>query len=181
MANDGNRGKGFSGLFRGRKPKEAPPLLDMMAQPAPEEPASPPPAAPVPPVSEAEAAQERRDDQAVHDIRTRVARNTSGKEKPDLAALWLAYHKRNPQVWVAFEKYTLEAITAGHLKHFGFQMVVERLRWQTAVTGDDAYKLNNNHGPFYARLFAHKHPAHAEVFRTRLSAADSVDFAALDT
>lgn len=135
-------------------------------------------------LDDAEAAAYRRQQNATSDIKARVQRNAGKEEKPDISSAFLAYHQRNPQVYRAFEKLVLDAIAGAEARgraitRMGAQMVVERLRWETLVTGDDAYKINNNYGPYYARLFMSRHAKHAELFRTRGSEADDMDFSSL--
>ena len=79
----------------------------------------------------------------------------------------LRFHEANPQVYVLFKKYAFQAARARH-RHFGVAMIWERLRWHTMVeTQGDAYKLNNNHRAYYARMFMADYPEHREFFRTR--------------
>lgn len=81
--------------------------------------------------------------------------------------LWWDWHKANPEVYELFKKYTFEAIAAGH-EHYGAKGIIERIRWHTSVeTKGDAFKINNNWAPFYARLFMLHHPDHDEFFRLR--------------
>jgi len=80
---------------------------------------------------------------------------------------WWKFHKENPKVWELFVRFTHEVIDAG-CKHFGTNAIIERIRWETMiVTSDLEFKINNNHAPYYARLFMHYHPEHDGFFRTR--------------
>jgi len=51
--------------------------------------------------------------------------------------------------------------------------IFERIRWESDVSGNDGYKVNNNYTPFYARMFEQKYPD-APKFRKRKSKADSL-------
>ena len=80
---------------------------------------------------------------------------------------WWEWHKQNPEVYELFKKYTFEAINAGH-KHYSAYAIVERIRWHTEVeTKGDEFKINNNHRPYYARLFMHHYKDHEGFFRLR--------------
>lgn len=84
-----------------------------------------------------------------------------------LKADWWDFHKENPQVWQLFEHFTNQVIAAGH-KHYSAAAIIQRIRWHTDVeTTDAAFKINNNHHPYYARYFHHVHPQHDGFFRTR--------------
>lgn len=97
---------------------------------------------------------------------------SSGKPKLSLAARWREFHRRNPQVYAAFERFTLEAIRSGASK-IGAKAVWERMRWWAHVEsrGDD-WRLNNSWTALYAREFLRRHPEHKGVFELRRSKAD---------
>lgn len=77
------------------------------------------------------------------------------------------FHEANPEVWDLFKKYTFEVLRAGH-KHYSSKAIVERIRWHTDIeTKGGGFKVNNNFTQFYARLFMHTYPKHADFFRTR--------------
>lgn len=82
-----------------------------------------------------------------------------------------AYHRANPQVFELFERFTYEKIAQG-VTRLGAKAVAERIRWESPVSGDDGFKLNNNYPAYYARLFMQKHPEHDGLFQTRTSKAD---------
>lgn len=77
-----------------------------------------------------------------------------------------AYHKDNPHIFSNFERYTFELIHAGR-KRIGSQMIIERMRWDSAIAGDDGFKINNNYAAYYARLFEAKHPRFKGLFTRR--------------
>ena len=84
-----------------------------------------------------------------------------------LKQIWWAYHKQNPKVYELFERFTFEVIDAG-FKHYSAMAIIQQIRWHTdVVTRGDNFKINNNHVPYYSRLFAHNHPQHADFFRFR--------------
>jgi hypothetical protein len=80
---------------------------------------------------------------------------------------WWKWHKENPHVWKLFEKYTMQAIHAGH-NHYSSMAIIERIRWHSDVeTTGDKFKINNNHKTYYSRYFHHMHPEHDGFFRLR--------------
>lgn len=85
---------------------------------------------------------------------------------------FLKYHRENPQIYVMFEKFSLQVIASGR-KNFGVGAIAERMRWYSAIeTVGDCYKINNNYRAFYARLFEEQNPQHIGFFRKRRSVAD---------
>lgn len=83
------------------------------------------------------------------------------------------FHAANPHVWKLIERFALEAISKG-IQHFGINAIIERARWEWHVETKrtDPFKINNNHAPFYSRLFEQTHPRHDGFFRQRKSGAD---------
>lgn len=87
-------------------------------------------------------------------------------------AKFIKYHKENPQIWNQFEKFANELVDAG-VDVLSVNRIYERIRWESDVSGNDRYKLNNNFRPYYARLYEKKHP-NAPKFKKRTSKADSL-------
>lgn len=95
-----------------------------------------------------------------------------------------AFHKKHPEVWRLFVRFTQELIAAGH-RHYSAKGIFERIRWEQDVVGSRPFKtesgkisfaegsvrrpfkLNNNYSSFYARRFMKMYPDHDGVFRTR--------------
>jgi hypothetical protein len=91
-------------------------------------------------------------------------KNTTGK--------FLEFDEANPQVWIAFKRFTFQAINTGR-KRFGAKMVVERIRWDTLLTTtDERYKISNDYTAFYARKFVSEFPQYKGLFVTKPSMAD---------
>jgi len=84
--------------------------------------------------------------------------------------LFSQYHEENPQVYKAFKEMALKAVT--FKSHFGAKAIFEVLRWKTAVSGNDGFKINNNYTSFYARMFENEFPQHKDFFRKRKSKFD---------
>ena len=80
----------------------------------------------------------------------------------------MKFHQENPHVWELFKRYTNAAMSAGR-GYYSAYAIFERIRWhQDIETRDElGFKLNNNHRPYYARLFQAHYPKKAYFFRTR--------------
>ena len=76
------------------------------------------------------------------------------------------YHTKNPQVFKMFRRFAEEARASG-LKHFGAKAVIERVRWETAISGSGSFKVNNNYTSRYARLLEIVDPSFKGFFRNR--------------
>lgn len=84
-----------------------------------------------------------------------------------------AYHANNPQIYEQFVVFTFQAINAGR-KHLGAKMIAERMRFESLVSGDDGFKINNSYIAFYARMFERNYPQHKGLFEFRKSRADDL-------
>ncbi len=89
------------------------------------------------------------------------------EERPGLKAAWWEFHRANPHVYAMFKRFTFEVLRRH--THYSARAVVHRMRWHTSieVVNDDEFKINNNHTPYYARLFMKDFPLHEGFFRTR--------------
>lgn len=83
-----------------------------------------------------------------------------------MAVKFQQYHQRNPEIFEAFRDKTLEIIRQGR-KYYGAKGIIEVLRWERAVSGDDGFKINNNYAPYYARMFEAKLPKYKGFFKKR--------------
>lgn len=85
----------------------------------------------------------------------------------DKKRIWWEWHKANPQVWMLFERFSLEAIHRGR-KRISHWLIINRIRWETAIvtTGDD-FKISNDYIAFYARLWKARYPQYADLFHTK--------------
>lgn len=84
---------------------------------------------------------------------------------------WVRFHDQNRHVWELFEKRALEMIATGR-KHYGARTIMEVARHDINLRtkSDDEFKINNNHIPYYARLFREVHPEYSEFFKIREAA-----------
>lgn len=87
---------------------------------------------------------------------------------------FLKYHHDNPEIYRAFKRYAFRAINRGY-RHWGAKSVFEVIRWETGLTGNDDFKVNNNYTALYARMFMDEYPQYAGFFRTRESKFDKVE------
>lgn len=87
---------------------------------------------------------------------------------------FLIYNYENPGVYLAFEKYTFEAINTGR-KYFSARAVWERMRWESMLNDtDEDFKLSDHPIPFYARLFEKRNPQYRGFFRKKRCEADAL-------
>lgn len=83
------------------------------------------------------------------------------------------FHAANPHVADALETLAAQWLAAGHRK-VGMKALVERLRWESGIsTVGDAYRINNSHVAFYARLLLDRRPEWADAIETRTALADT--------
>jgi hypothetical protein len=95
------------------------------------------------------------------------------------AAFW-EFHAARPDVYELVDRFS--RIAAARRPHFSINVVFERIRWETNIErGEVDFKINNNHRPYYARLWMRHNPAHKGFFRTReLKAGKPSDRIAVD-
>lgn len=92
-----------------------------------------------------------------------------------LEAAFATFHAANPHVYVLFTRFTRDVIRAGFV-NFSARAVFHRIRWYTNIeTSDPNFKLNNNHSPYYARMWMLDNPEHPEFFRTRELRNNAID------
>lgn len=85
---------------------------------------------------------------------------------PKIADAFVDYHKANPGIYDQFKRFAFELRRAGR-DHFGAKAILERIRYETAITGSGEFKINNNFASCYARLLILDHPEFSEFFETR--------------
>ena len=80
---------------------------------------------------------------------------------------WREYHAKHPEVYELVKRFAYEVIARGY-EHYSIMSVLQRIRWHTDIeTIGNTFKINNNHAPYYARLFHADHPNQDGFFRTR--------------
>jgi len=108
-----------------------------------------------------------------------------------LAKRFIRYHLANPGMWGAYEALALETVRSGR-KSTGCKALAEQLRWLDDGLADqcrhtpigvaeegEGFKITNDFTSFYARMFAHVHPEHEDLFRYKRSAADYINYTKL--
>jgi hypothetical protein len=75
------------------------------------------------------------------------------------------YHKNNPHIYDEFEKLALHAAT--RRTNFSVHNIFGKMRWDSAIRGDDGFKINENYCPYYGRMFEEKNPQHKGFFRKK--------------
>lgn len=82
------------------------------------------------------------------------------------------YDEANPQIWVYFKRFALEAIQKGRTR-LSAELIYNRIRWETMVRAEDGgFKVNNNARSGYARKFIKEFPQYKDFFETRKCKAD---------
>lgn len=109
---------------------------------------------------------------AVSDEQPDLFGTPEAPSNPIEARFW-KFHAANPHVYELFSRFTAEVVRKGYA-HFSADMVMHRLRWETAITTTErqviegeTLRLNNNHVAYYARLWMRDHPGNEGFFRTR--------------
>jgi hypothetical protein len=103
-----------------------------------------------------------------HDNAVRAHLNGAYKApREPLEARATRYVAENPAVWGLFQKFTFEALNKG-LTKVGAKMVGERIRWESMVSGNDGFKINNSYLAHMARRFMRENPLYGQVFATRV-------------
>lgn len=76
----------------------------------------------------------------------------------DLRAEAEAWLRKNPEVYGLYERFAAEMAKTG--RRFGVKLLTERVRWECAVrtSGEDGFKINNNHTAYIARKLVTDHP-----------------------
>ena len=82
-----------------------------------------------------------------------------------MKAQFETYLSDNPHVYVGFEERAMKA--AKGRRNFGAFAIINILRWDTMVAGNDDYKINNNYAPYLAREFERRNPLYRGFFRKR--------------
>jgi hypothetical protein len=80
---------------------------------------------------------------------------------------FIRFHKKNPDIWTLFKKFTFKAIRVGR-EHYSANAIFELIRWHVDIeTKGSEVKLSNNFRAYYARMFHAVYPEHGDFFRNR--------------
>jgi len=93
--------------------------------------------------------------------------------EPDL---WPAPFTRcmvdNRRIWEAFVQNTLNVVRKG-FKHYSARTIIHFMRHHSAMTeAEGEWKINNNHSPYFARLFDRVYPEHVGLWEMRETAQE---------
>ena len=77
------------------------------------------------------------------------------------------YHAENPQIYNKFKSLAKMLISRNY-KRIGAKQIFEYIRFQTMISGNDGWKLNNSYSSDYARLFEEEHPYWVGYFQKRV-------------
>jgi len=80
---------------------------------------------------------------------------------------FITYDEQNPKIWSEFKRIAFEAKMHKKFKHFSANGIFEIIRWETATSGNDGFKVNNNYRADYARKMMRIHKDFVGFFRLR--------------
>ena len=75
------------------------------------------------------------------------------------------HHINNPEIYNLFIKFAKMA--AQHKKYYSAKAIFHRIRWETMVSGEGDYKIDDGWISHYARKFMYDFPKHSGFFQTR--------------
>lgn len=81
-------------------------------------------------------------------------------KKSRLWQQFLIFHKSHPEIYEEYKKYIMNILQEGRDLYSAY-LLRESDRWNSKR------KINNNHTPYYARLFIEEHPEYKSFFRLR--------------
>lgn len=80
---------------------------------------------------------------------------------------FLHFHEEHPEVYEYFSRAVNEVKGKG-FKNIGAKLLIERIRWEYHMdNAEGQHKINNNHFPYYARLFILNNPEFERFFELR--------------
>lgn len=94
----------------------------------------------------------------ISDERVSLKKELFGGADKGLMETFMAYHKKNPDIYKSFERFSLEAFKTGR-KHYSHWAVAQRIRWYSTIeTQGSEFKLSNDLIALYARLVVYRNP-----------------------
>ena len=75
------------------------------------------------------------------------------------------YHKNNPEIYNLFVKFTNMATQ--RKKYYSAKAIFHRIRWESMISGEGDYKIDDGWISHYARKFMDDFPQHSGFFQTR--------------
>lgn len=85
---------------------------------------------------------------------------------PSVVERFVDYHKQNPQVFAAFKRFAYEVLKSGRT-HFSGKAIAERVRFDSLVSGNDGFKLNNSFVACMVRMLQFEDKNFIGFFETR--------------
>lgn len=77
------------------------------------------------------------------------------------------YNQGNPQIYQEFEKIAFQLIRRGY-KRLSSKFICEIVRYNSMISGNDGFKINNSYTADYARLFEMTNKQYFGYFSKRL-------------
>lgn len=76
------------------------------------------------------------------------------------------YHSENPHIFRRFKELSMQMRNT-QKKRYGARTIIEVIRWETDLRGNDQFKINNNYNALYARLMIYHYPEFEGFFELR--------------
>jgi hypothetical protein len=93
-----------------------------------------------------------RIDEVTNECRAALKYELFGSADKKLLADWKRFHKKNPDVYNLFKRFTFEAYDTGR-PYYSHWAIAQRIRWYTTVeTSGSEFKLANDLIAIYARV-----------------------------
>lgn len=87
----------------------------------------------------------------------------------DLGHDFVSWLPDNLHIWDAFVKEAFKVIGKG-FAHYSARTIIHVMRHHSALHEENGeWKINNNHSPYLARLFALRYPQHEDLFEYRVT------------
>ena len=88
--------------------------------------------------------------------------------RPNIEAMFRAWYPSNMHIVYEFYNQSLYLMTNGKRKHYSSQMIVHKLRWESALNSEfDQYKINQNIGSALGRVVMALDPRLDGMFRIK--------------
>jgi len=75
------------------------------------------------------------------------------------------FHSKDPVIYEMFKKFA--NIATQHRDYYSAKAIFHRIRWETMVSGEGDYKIDDGWIAHYARKFMTEYPEHDGFFQTR--------------
>lgn len=86
--------------------------------------------------------------------------------KKNWAEWFKLYDEANPLIYAQFKHFAYQLLESGR-HHGGAKQIMERIRWETAISGRDQFKINNNYATGYAKKLVAEAPRFEGFFSFR--------------